>query len=131
MDEKAFPTHFLRKSRNSWLAKGACFEFERLKMVPKSSPGRLGRPLGAHWGALGSLLGRPWALLSTLGALSGHSWVNLGAIMSALGIAFERPRASQIRRALVAPGVLNELEGIMNVFMYYECLTGGRLMAQK
>ena len=34
-------------------------------------------------------------------------------------------RTLKIRRALVAPGVSDELECIMNVLMYYECLTGG------
>ena len=71
-----------------------------------------------------------------LGTLLGVSWTPLGILwggvfgpLGSFGIALGRPRASQIRRALVAPAVLNELECIMNVLMYYECLTGGTLGA--
>ena len=45
-------------------------------------------PLGRSWVTLGELLGRPRAFFRALGALSGHSWSDLGAIMSALGIAW-------------------------------------------
>ena len=41
-------------------------------------------PLGRSWVTLGELLGRPRALFRALGALSGHSWSDLGAIMRAL-----------------------------------------------
>ena len=41
-------------------------------------------PLGRSWVTLGELLGRPRALVIALGALSGHSWSDLGAIMRAL-----------------------------------------------
>ena len=51
-------------------------------MVPKTSLGRLGRPLGAHWGALGGLLGRSWDAI-------GRSWDALGAPLAALGAVLE------------------------------------------
>ena len=54
-------------------------------MVPKSSLGRLGRPLGAHLGALGGLLGRSWGgIWRSWGAL-GRSWSTLGGLLDALG----------------------------------------------
>ena len=57
----------MRKSRNSWSAKGACFEFEHLKMATGAlldhSWVTLGALMGAlerSWGAFGALLKRSW-----------------------------------------------------------------------
>ena len=47
-------------------------------MVPKSSPGTLGRTLGAHLGALGGTLKSSWRSWSILGALLARSWCALG-----------------------------------------------------
>ena len=53
-------------------------------MVPESSPGRLGRPLGRSRGALGGLLG-------ALGGLLGASWGALGRSWGVLGTLFDPP----------------------------------------
>ena len=57
-------------------------------MVPKSSPVRLGRPLGAHFGNLGGLLGDSWgtlgALLGALGRSWGSFWRVPGAILASV-----------------------------------------------
>ena len=50
-------------------------------MVPKSSPVRLGRPLGAHFGNLGGLLGDSWGAL-------GRSWEILGELLAGPGSDF-------------------------------------------
>ena len=50
-------------------------------MVPKSSPVRLGRHLGAHLGNLGGLLGDSWGAL-------GRSWEVLGELLAGPGSDF-------------------------------------------
>ena len=55
-------------------------------MVPKSSPGTLGRTLGAHLGALGGTLKSCRDALGALGALLGRSWRALGALLEHLGL---------------------------------------------
>ena len=47
-------------------------------MVPKSSPGTLGRTLGAHLGALGGTLKSCRGALGALGTLLGRSWRAFG-----------------------------------------------------
>ena len=57
-------------------------------MVPKSSPVRLGRPLEAHLGNLGGLLGDSWgtlgAVLSALGRSCGSFWPVPAAILEGM-----------------------------------------------
>ena len=81
IDEKSFQKRFLRESHDRFFAKAPFFEFGGLKMVPKTSPGRLGRPLGAHLGALGSLLGVSWGALGGLLGDLGRSWGALGGLL--------------------------------------------------
>ena len=81
IDEKSFPTGLLRESHKRSPAKAAFFVPGGLKMVYKSSPGRLlgpsWGPLGPSWVALGSLLRGSWALLGVLGALLEGCWTIL------------------------------------------------------
>ena len=50
-------------------------------MNPKSPESRLGRPLGADFGALGGLLGRCGGLLGRSGSAVGLSGTALGAVL--------------------------------------------------
>ena len=79
--EKLISTRFWRASRNRSPAKGAFAEFGGLKMVLKSSPGRLGRPLGVHLGDLGSLLESSWGALGRSSELLGRFRDTHGAIL--------------------------------------------------
>ena len=77
IDGKSFPSDFFRKSHNSCPATGAFFEFGCLKMVPKSSPGRLGSspgPLGRSRVALGAPSGALERSRGALGTLLERSW---------------------------------------------------------
>ena len=84
LTKKSSPKRFLRESRDRFFAKAPFFEFGGLQMVPESSPGRLGRPLGRSRGALGGLLG-------ALGGLLGSSWGALGRSWGVLGTLFDPP----------------------------------------
>jgi len=84
--EKLLQKPFLSASRDRSLAKGASVKIGGLKMVPKSSPGTLGRTLGAHLGALGGTLKSCRGALGALGALLGRSWRALGTLLERLGL---------------------------------------------
>ena len=72
-------------------------------------------------------------LEALLRPLLGSSWKPLGRYFGACWaseVALGPTGAAKIRRALVAPGVLNELEWNMNILMYSMCCARAAALRQ-
>ena len=65
-------------------------------MLPKRSPERLGRPLGAHLGALESLLGGSWGALGGSWGALGRFWGGLGGLFDSSETLLDRPWSSEV-----------------------------------